>query len=205
MTSRSVNLFVIIQDLSREFWNWRQLNQFLLPFQRTIYPTLKCIQLIGETFFSRKIISSFFRKWLLTISAPMAIEVFGNNTDSSISACYELSHLKSALFDFKLLKYSENSYCMKYGVARIWTWMSLLEGGVKHLCWYLCQMLLPLKALPCKQTLHMRCARRCVSYCICVEFVLSGFMPFSTLFQLYPGDSSCSLIHDPWVNKPVLG
>ena len=31
---------------------------------------------------------------------------------------------------------------------------------------------------------------------------LSGFTPLSTLFQLYQGDSS--LIHDPWVNKPVL-
>ena len=29
-----------------------------------------------------------------------------------------------------------------------------------------------------------------------------SFMPLSTLFQLYHVDSS--LIHDPWVNKPVL-
>ena len=29
-----------------------------------------------------------------------------------------------------------------------------------------------------------------------------GFTPFSTFFQLYHGNSS--LIHDPWVNKPVL-
>ena len=29
------------------------------------------------------------------------------------------------------------------------------------------------------------------------------FTPLSTSFQLYHGDSS--LIHDPWVNKPVLG
>ena len=30
-----------------------------------------------------------------------------------------------------------------------------------------------------------------------------GFTPLSTLFHLYHGDSS--LIHDPWVNKPVPG
>ena len=34
-------------------------------------------------------------------------------------------------------------------------------------------------------------------------FIYWGFTPLSTLFQLYHGDSS--LIHDPWVNKPVLG
>ena len=36
-----------------------------------------------------------------------------------------------------------------------------------------------------------------------VLFIYLSFMPFSTLFQLYHGDSS--LIHDPCVNKPVLG
>ena len=34
-------------------------------------------------------------------------------------------------------------------------------------------------------------------------FIYWGFTPLSSLFQLYHGDSS--LIHDPWVNKPVLG
>ena len=34
-------------------------------------------------------------------------------------------------------------------------------------------------------------------------FIYWGFTPLSTLFQLYHGDSS--LIHDRWVNKPVLG
>ena len=34
-------------------------------------------------------------------------------------------------------------------------------------------------------------------------FIYWGFTPLSTLFQLYHIDSS--LIHDPWVNKPVLG
>ena len=33
-------------------------------------------------------------------------------------------------------------------------------------------------------------------------FVLLGLTPISTLFQLYHGNSS--IIHDPWVNKPVL-
>ena len=32
--------------------------------------------------------------------------------------------------------------------------------------------------------------------------ICKGFMPFSTLFQLYHHDSS--LIHDPWVNRPAL-
>ena len=34
-------------------------------------------------------------------------------------------------------------------------------------------------------------------------FIYWGFTPLSTLFQFYHSDSS--LIHDPWVNKPVLG
>ena len=35
------------------------------------------------------------------------------------------------------------------------------------------------------------------------ELFYWGFTPLLTLFQLYHGNSS--LIHDPWVNKPVLG
>ena len=34
-------------------------------------------------------------------------------------------------------------------------------------------------------------------------FIYWSFTPLLTLFQLYHGDSS--LIHDPWVNTPVLG
>ena len=36
----------------------------------------------------------------------------------------------------------------------------------------------------------------------CVLFYF-GFTPLLTLFQLYRG--GCSIMYDPWVNKPVLG
>ena len=35
------------------------------------------------------------------------------------------------------------------------------------------------------------------------EYITIGLTPFSTLFQLYHGNSS--LIYDRWVNKPVQG
>ena len=49
---------------------------------------------------------------------------------------------------------------------------------------------------------HDKLSKCCFQFYIYL-FIYRGFTPLSTLFQLYHGDSS--LIHDPWVNKPVLG
>ena len=73
--------------------------------------------------------------------------------------------------------------------------LKILQWKVKLLVW----AIWPFAAMFSKVMFNGRCQMSSVKYL----FIYWGFTPLSKLFQLYHGDSS--LIHDPWVNKPVLG
>ena len=87
-------------------------------------------------------------------------------------------------------------------------WSQSLEGCFRMTClkWHICLSI----TYPCVHILNdmyltglgslFPLCKRSLTHLLLLR---RSFTPFSTLFQLYHGDSS--LIHDPWVNKPVLG